>query len=268
MWKKSILLATFLISVFSFSIAGEIPTRPYPARWVNNLSDEMPGFLSSTEEAGLEKKLANFAAQTSNQIVIVIVDTLEGMEPWEYATQLGHEWGVGQEKFDNGIIILIKPNGEKGKRKLFLAVGYGLEGVIPDATTALIREQEMYPYFKTGEYFTALDKATDVLMALAKGEYNSDAYRKKSKGGWAIPFTIISILSFCIDHIWIFFILIFIITIIRKKRKGFTIGPDGTYNSSTWGSGGDSGWSSSSSDSFSSDFGGGDFGGGGSGGDW
>lgn len=239
-----------------------IPERPSPARLVNNLSVAMPNFLSANEAALLEQKLTDFANETSNQIVIVIVDDLGGDEPWSYATELGQKWGVGQGKFDNGIVILIKPTGDEGQRNLHIAVGYGLEGAIPDLTTKQIRENEMYPYFKRAEYYTALDKATTVLMAMAKGEYSSGAYGKKNKkklpAGLIIP------------------LIIFILLVIFKASKrgggngGLTMGAAGFILGNAFGGhrGGGGGFGGGGSSGGFGGFGGGGFGGGGSGGNW
>jgi uncharacterized protein len=262
MFKKYflLLLLPLFSTIASFAITDSLPERPSPPRLINNLSKAFPNFLSQQEEAQLEKKLQDFANQTSNQIVIVIVDDLGGDEPWNYATELGHKWGVGQAKFDNGIVILVKPTGDEGRRKLFIAVGYGLEGAIPDLTTKQIRENEMVPYFKIGQNFTAFDKATDVLMALAKGEYSSDAYGKKHSTK-RIPIGII---------IPLIFIILFVIFRSGKgggsgglsMGTGFFLGSmlGGGRGFGGGGGGGDSGGFGG--------FGGGGFGGGGSGGDW
>ena len=262
MLKKyfSLLLLTLFSAIASFAITDSLPERPSPPRLVNNLSKEFPNFLSQQEESQLERKLQDFANQTSNQIVIVIVDDLGGDEPWSYATELGHKWGVGQAKFDNGIVILVKPTGDAGHRNLFIAVGYGLEGAIPDLTTKQIRENEMVPYFKKGENFTALDKATTVLMALAKGEYSSDAYGKKhsSKG---LPMGII---------IPLIFIILFIILRSGKGggSGGLSMGTGFLLGSMFGGGRGFGGSSGGGSSGGFGGFGGGGFGGGGSGGDW
>src|SRR3989344_1914429 len=182
MLKKYI---SFLLVLFSVPVLAQtdgIPERPSPPRLVNNLSQEFPGFISSSEKAQLENKLATFANETSNQIVVVIVDDLGGMEPWDYATRLGQKWGAGQSKSDNGVVVLIKPTGGKGQRKVHIAVGYGLECAIPDATANQISDNELGPGLASGNYYEAIDKTVDVLMALAKGEYDSKAYGKKSKG--------------------------------------------------------------------------------------
>jgi len=263
MLKKNIsllLLALFSV-ISSFAQVTGIPERPNPPRLVNNLSKEMPDFLSPDEAERLERKLSDFANQTSNQIVIVIVDDLGGDEPWSYATELGQKWGVGQGKFDNGIVILVKPTGGEGQRNLHIAVGYGLEGAIPDLTTKQIRENEMYPYFKRGEYYTALDKATDVLMAMAKGEYSSDAYGKKNKKNFPVGVIIPLIL--------------FILFVIFKASKrgggggGLTMGAAGFILGNAFGHrGGGGGFGGGGSSGGFGGFGGGGFGGGGSGGNW
>lgn len=264
MLKKqfSLLILILLVSVTAFAQVTGIPERPSPPRLVNNLSKEMPDFLSPDEAERLERKLSDFANQTSNQIVIVIVDDLGGDEPWSYATELGQKWGVGQGKFDNGIVILVKPTGGEGQRNLHIAVGYGLEGAIPDLTTKQIRENEMYPYFKRGEYYTALDKATDVLMAMAKGEYSSDAYGKKNKKKFPVGVIIPLIL--------------FILFVIFKASKrggggggGLTMGAAGFILGNAFGHrGGGGGFGGGGSSGGFGGFGGGGFGGGGSGGNW
>ncbi len=260
--KALLLSAGFvLLQLLALAQRPDIPARPDPPKLVNNLSQEFPDFLSSGEEAALEKKLQDFAAETSNQIVVVIVDDLKGYEPYDFATELGQQWGVGQEKEDNGVVILVKPTGGQGERKTFIAPGRGLEGVIPDMTANDIVNKEMIPNFKDGNFYQGIDNACNVIMSLAKGEYNHKAYSKKSKGfsGLAIVIAIIVI----------------IVLLIRFGPKGnnrgrgggsgWTYGAGGFFggysSGSSWGGG------SSSGGGFGG-FGGGSFGGGGSGGSW
>lgn len=258
--KTSASIIIVLFSAFvSFAQTDGIPDRPSPPRLVNNFSKEFPDFLSEQEESQLEKKLEDFANQTSNQIVIVIDDELAGLEPFDYATRLGQKWGVGQGKSDNGIVIVIKPTGGQGHRKYFIAPGYGLQGAIPDLTCRQIEENELVPNLKSGKYYDALDKTTDVLMSLAKGEYNSDAYGKKHSKR-RIPLGVI---------IPLIFIILFIILRSSKGgggRGGLSIGT-GFFLGSMMGGGRGFGGGGGSSGGFGG-FGGGGFGGGGSGGDW
>jgi uncharacterized protein len=259
--KRLILLFFFL---FVQTIHAQVPARPDPPRLYNNLSKEQPDFLSPDEAAMLEQKLERFSNETSNQICVVVVDDLNGMDASQFAFDIGNEWGVGKKGFDNGIVILIKPTGGAGQRDLFIATGYGLEGAIPDLVTRRIREQEMYPYLKEGRNYEALDRATDVLMKLAKGEISQKDYapKREKRISWG---TIIFIL-----------ILISILSrLFRRGGGGYTYsgrgrshipwigmgGLGGFGGGRGWGGGGSSGggWGG---------FGGGGFGGGGSGGKW
>jgi uncharacterized protein len=252
-----LILSLFFINILSAQTTS-IPERPSPARLVNNLSKQFPNFISSDEEAQLEQKLEGFARETSNQIVIVIVDDFGGDEAYNYANRLGEKWGVGVAKSDNGIVILIKPT---EPHELFIAPGKGLEGAIPDITTKQIREDEMNPHLRNGENFTALDKGTDVLMSLAKGEYDSDAYAKKHSNT-KLPIQAIVLL--------IFFIIYIIIRISSRGggSGGLSMG-SGFFLGSMFGGGfGGGGGSSSSGGGGFGGFGGGSFGGGGSGGSW
>ena len=126
-----------------------------------------------------ETKLDAFTNTTSNQIAIVMIDSLYDHDMSEFATELGEEWQIGQKKFDNGVVILIQPS----THKVFIAPGYGLEGAIPDATCEEIVQTEIFPSFRTGDYYTGLNNAVDVIMGLAKGEYNSSDYAKKGDQG-------------------------------------------------------------------------------------
>lgn len=251
-----ILLVVFSSSVFAQS--DGIPERPSPPRLVNNLSKEFPDFLSSNEQRQLESKLADFANTTSNQIAVVIVDEIGGLEPWDFATRLHQKWGVGQSKEDNGVVILIKPTGGKGQRKVHISVGYGLEGAIPDATANQISDNELGPGLASGNYYQAIDKTVDILMAIAKGEYDSTAYAKKNKKSFPRKMIVPLIL-----------IILFIIYRASKGGRGggggMSMGTGFLLGNMFGGGGG--GFGGGSSGGFGG-FGGGGAGGGGAGGSW
>lgn len=252
------IIALCLFFIFNVSLA-QIASRPSPLKLYNNLSKEFPQFLNSAQAAQLEEKLEVFSNQTSNQICVVVLDDLNNMEAADYATKIINEWGIGQKSKNNGVVILVKPTGGSGGRDLFIAVGYGLEGAIPDLATKRIRDEEMYPYLKTGDNFTALDRATDKLMQLAKGEIDVVNYTRKSsqkghRSGKGFP--------------WIFIVII-IILIIKSMfgggggrtfgRSGMMFWGGSGFGSGGFGGGGGGGFGG---------FGGGSSGGGGSGGRW
>ena len=257
MFKKYFLLfiISFLAVNSTFCQKDDIPEPTN--RLVNNFSKEFPNFISKQEEEILEQKLVAFDKETSNQIVIVIIDDLSGYDPFEYATKIGRKWGVGQKKERNGIVILIKPTGGKDERKYFIATGKGLEGAIPDGICRDIEDNELLPNLKKGDFYAALDQTTDVLMSLAKGEYNSKTYSKKHNQNSLLRTIII-------------LIIIVIFFIVSSKRgggrgNGYTMGSGGIF----FGGGGFGGGSSGGSGGGGfGGFGGGGFGGGGSGGSW
>lgn len=265
------LIATFLVLfTLGFQSFGQIqnliPNQPKPAKLYNNLSVEMPDFLSKGEASQLENELVRFANNTSNQIVVVIVDDLKGLAPSEFATELGHKWGVGQEKEDNGIVLLICPVGGKNNRKVHIATGYGLEGAIPDATCRQIVDNEIIPSFKEGNYYAGIKSALAVLEDLSKGEYNSQEYlvqlKKKEKAKRIIVGIIVAIL-----------IVLAFLYFNRKGGGGMTMTSGGFFFGGLGsgyrggGFGGFGGGLSGGSGGFGG-FGGGGFGGGGAGGSW
>ncbi|MCE2734851.1 MAG: TPM domain-containing protein, partial [Flammeovirgaceae bacterium] len=123
--KKIAWILTLFVSIFASLSYAQVPDRPNPPRLVNNLSKEFPDFITAQEEQQLEQQLQNFSLETSNQICIVIVDDLNGMDDASFAVEILNKWGVGQKDKNNGIVILIKPTGNSGDRRIFISVGYG-----------------------------------------------------------------------------------------------------------------------------------------------
>lgn len=195
-FKKILLVLGFVFTSMGLIVAqDDIPARPKPLRLVNDITQT----LSAREINHLERKLINLSNTTSNQIVIFITNDLKGYAVNDFADRLGQKWGVGQKKFDNGVVIVVKPKVGREQGQVSISVGYGLDGAIPDLTANRIVDHEMIPSFKQNDYFTALDKSTGVLIALAAGEYNSDEYAAKTKSnpfGLLVP--VIAILFFVI----------------------------------------------------------------------
>ena len=169
--------ATLLAGLFFAVLAEAIPQRPSPARLVNDFAN----ILTYTQESQLEQFLVDFDDSTSNQIAVVTVTDLEGYSPAEYGTELGIKWEIGSKKFDNGIVVLIKPKTASSKGEISISVGYGLEGAIPDSYAKRIIETQAIPSFREGNYFEGTVRSCAVLMKLAKGEI-SEPPAKKDKG--------------------------------------------------------------------------------------
>jgi uncharacterized protein len=261
-------LIIFSLLIFGKVTGQEIPDPLSPPRLVNDYI----GLLNENQFRHLELKLRAFNDSTSTQIVIVIVKSLNGLSKEEFADQIGEKWGVGQKGKDNGVVVLVKPKYQNEQGEARISVAYGLEGVIPDALSIRIVQNEMIPAFKEGDYYTGLDRATTTIMSLAKGEFTADQYKKATQGsplGIAIPIIII--------------ILIFIF-MRRNSGNHFNTGSKGGPSiwTALWlasmlgnrGGGGSWGDFRSGGGSFGGGgggfggFGGGSFGGGGAGGSW
>jgi uncharacterized protein len=262
-------LVVFFCTISISRVSSQnIPERTSPPRLVNDFA----GILNEQEINVLERKLVAFNDSTSTQIAIVIVTTLDGYDKSDYAQRLGEKWGIGQKGQNNGVLILVKPKTTDSNGEVFIAQGYGLEGVIPDITCGEIVDKEILPAFRNEDYFSGLSNATNVIMSLARGEFSASQYGKSAKksGGKGLPIGLI------------FFIVFIIIAATSGKSGGshnknissgglpfwLLLGMMGGGRGSHGGSwGGFSGGSGGGGGGFGG-FGGGSFGGGGAGGSW
>lgn len=178
----------FLLFTVLVSIHAQLPSRPVPPRLVNDYT----GTLTSSQVTSLETMLVNYNDTTSTQILVLLVDDLQGYDIHQYATEIGHSWGVGQQSKNNGAVILIKPNkgGEKGR--VTISVGYGLEQYVTDAVSKRIIEKEMIPEFQNGNYYKGIVKAVNVIMDLCSGKFTADEYAGKGIPIWLIILIIIA----------------------------------------------------------------------------
>jgi uncharacterized protein len=174
--KKYFATALILVIIFPL-LAQEIPEPMQPPRMVNDFS----GLLNAGDRQKLESKLQEFYYKTSTQIYVVILDTLAGYDIAEFSFLLGDKWGIGTRGKDNGILILMNPSRDRKHGDVFIASGYGLESVVPDASANRIVDYDMVPRFKELDYYGGLDAATSTIMDLTRGEYTMDEYIKKKE---------------------------------------------------------------------------------------
>jgi uncharacterized protein len=172
----SVLLLLILPVLFGSLFAQDFPEKPVPPRLVNDFA----GLLSRQEANALEQKLVAFNDSTSTQIAVVIVKSLNDYDLVDFADRLAEKWGIGQKGRDNGILILVKPKTADSGGEITIRTGYGMEGVVPDLTASEIIDREIVPSFSNSDFYGGLDKATNTLMALTRGEYTADQYGKSS----------------------------------------------------------------------------------------
>ncbi|MDX2305081.1 MAG: TPM domain-containing protein [Microscillaceae bacterium] len=154
---------SFWMGISIFTFAQKIPTAPKPIRFVN----DYVGLLSKSEIRELEMKLSDYADSTSSEVVIVIIDTLQGYSIENFSLKLARSWGIGQSDKDNGILILMAVK----DRSIRIEVGLGIEAYISDEKTKEVIENEIIPYFKKGEFYIGLDISTTQLIELLKGVF-------------------------------------------------------------------------------------------------
>lgn len=171
-----LLFAAILVNISSRAANFDCTLTPPAKSEQIKLVWQFTELLSSSEEAQLNAKLIEFARETSNRLLVIVVDTLCGLPESDLAFDIGEKWGIGKAGFDNGLVLLVKPNGPPGQRKVFIAVGYGLEGGIPDLMAKRVVDNEIIPRFKEGNYYAGIDAGTTVLMDIAKGEYDEHSY--------------------------------------------------------------------------------------------
>jgi uncharacterized protein len=156
------LFTIFLFLIFDLS--AQIPTKPEPAQYVNDYS----GLLNDAQKINLETELEAFYQSSSNQLVIVIIDTIPKDNSIEiFAEKWFANWGIGEKEKDNGVLLLISLK----DRKTRIEVGYGLESAIPDAFAAQIIDRNMIPNFRDGNYYDGIVSAVNRIKEASRGEF-------------------------------------------------------------------------------------------------
>jgi uncharacterized protein len=246
--KKLFLL--FILPIIIIQAQTEFPT-------LDKYATDFTSTLSNTELNTLNSALKSFQDSTSNQVIFLMVSSLNGYPLESYTYEIAAKNKIGTAKNNNGILFFVA----KDDRKMRIEVGYGLEGALPDALTNSILRNEVKPYFKHGDYYSGIAAGLNSIMKASIGEYKNENRNDEDEGG-KFPFGVIIA------------IIVFILVSSRGgKGKGGGILPwliigsmsGGSRRSGGWGDGGGSGFGGGFG-GFSG--GGGSFGGGGSSGSW
>ena len=269
--KRLLLLAA---CIFAALIIG----RADDAELLNKLSPE--GLLNDFAKVfddGQKQACAGCLAQikekTAAQVAVVTLTSLEGGEINDFASRLYQKWGIGEKGKDNGALILVAIQDRKAR----IEVGYGLEGILPDAKTGRIIDETMLPFFRQQRFAEGIIKAVETLGVIiaqnagttitnmpaaisptsAAPAAAAQAQPEKQPSNVETVFFIFIICLFLFFFIWAIF-----------KGKGRSGGSGSSGDSGTSGGGSGSSDSGSSSSSSGSGFGGGSSGGGGASRGW
>ena len=151
----------FLLALFALSAWAQVEV-PDLSRRVTDLS----GTLSAQQVAELESRLAALENRKGSQIAVLIVPTLEGEDIAQYGIRVAEKWKIGRARVDDGVILIVAKN----DRKLRIEVGYGLEGVIPDAIAKRVIAETITPPFRSGDYYGGIAAGVGQLEKLIDGE--------------------------------------------------------------------------------------------------
>jgi uncharacterized protein len=263
-------LALVLALVMSW-LAFAAPNYPeLTGRIVDNAN-----LISQDDKAAIEAELAALETQSTDQVAVVTVNSLDGYEIEDYGIGLARKWQIGQKDKDNGILLIVAPN----ERKVRIEVGRRLEPLMTDTMSRLIIENAILSKFRRGDFSGGIRDGVRDIKAVLLGD--AEEVKKRARGGRTPqddPTAIIQMVIFLLIVLFIFWQIRRAAIAQReyeasltpeqrrqlRRRRGYggpIIIPGGSGDwGGGWsgGGGGGGGWSG----------GGGDFGGGGATGSW
>jgi len=250
---RSIVLAWVGIILLAGCIHAAETIPPAPKAFFNDYA----GVVKADTARQLNSLLEDFERQASSQIVVAVYPKMQSDSSIEdYTFRVAESWKVGQKGKNNGAVLFVFIQ----DRALFIQVGYGLEGALPDALAKQIIENDIKPHFRNGDYGAGLSAGVNAILAATRGEYRGTG---RTAGESAERKVVAPGLVFLILVIVIVLFRVFAATNRVYHRRGYIStggGWGGGWGGGSWGGGGGGGGGFSG--------GGGSFGGGGAGGNW
>src|SRR5881398_1834265 len=164
--QPALLVAAFFAFLATKSQAAEV-IPPKPDRYFNDYAN----VVSKEAARRFNEQLARFERETSDQIVVAVFPKMQSDSSVDdYTQRVAQSWGVGQKDKRNGAVLFVFID----DRKMFIQVGYGLEGALPDITAFHITARHIKPRFRTGDYAGGLDEGVDLILKAIRGEYKGD----------------------------------------------------------------------------------------------
>ncbi len=250
---RSLAFSALLLLAGALPAAERIP--PAPPRYFNDYA----GVVSRPVADRLNARLEQFERDSSSQLLVAIYPRMESASSVEdYTVRVAQAWRAGQAGKNNGAVLFSFMQ----EHQLYLQVGYGLEGVLPDATAKRIIEQEIVPRFRTGDIDGGMSAAVEALIAATKGEYRGTGRTQAhaSSQNFYVNWPLVILFFVFMGFKWFQW---------RRNPAAIFLNP-GRRTSTwiNWGGGSGGGWSGGSDGGGGFSGGGGSFGGGGAGGKW
>ena len=248
------LTTAVLLIASSLSAAEVIPSKP--DRYFNDYAH----VVSPAAALRFNEQLAQFERETSNQVVVAVFPKMQSdSDVADYTQRVAQAWGVGTKERRNGAALFVFIE----DRKMFIQVGYGLEGPLPDATCFDITEYRIKPHFRGGDYEGGLAVGINSMLQAIRGEYKGSGKTvREQRRNVPVP-------SFIFFIIFIFVLMMIARATRRRGGYGYSGRGGGPIFIPMGFGGGGGGWSSGGGGGFSGfSGGGGSFGGGGAGSSW
>lgn len=139
--------------------------------------NDYAGVINAEQARGLESRLTQFEAETGHQVAVLTLPTLEGEDIEGFSIRVAESWQIGQKGFDNGVILIVAVK----DRRLRLEVGYGLEGVLPDATAKRIISEYIVPRFRVEDYAGGITAGIEAVLSIIKNEPLPESARRRNQ---------------------------------------------------------------------------------------
>lgn len=177
--KKVLILTSFFLPLLSFAFT--VPERP------TGFVQDYAKLFTVEQVANLESKISNFEKNTTNEISVVIIPSLDGDTVENVAQEIFTKWGIGKKDKNNGILLLISI----AERRTRIHTGYGVEGDLTDIGTSYIQSDIIAPAFRNGDYIGGINGAVDKMIeALGGNSIVPEGYSvsEKSRTDWKYIF--------------------------------------------------------------------------------
>ena len=161
--RPRLLLLGFLLILF-LSLNSSSPALEIPA--LTGRVNDLAGLLTPDRKLKLEKKLSQFEQETTHQVVVLTIPTLEGDAIEDFSIRVADAWKIGQQGVANGVILLVAQK----ERKIRIEVGRGFEGILPDLVASRIIREVILPRYREGDYPGSIEAGVDSILEITRGE--------------------------------------------------------------------------------------------------
>jgi uncharacterized protein len=196
-WALLSLMALYASSAVHAALPNSCLPPPRPRVLLVDEAD----LLSEAEEMALQTELLKGLDSLGVSFVVVTHPTFCGLEPFEFATEVGDTWGVGRVGEDFGVVLAVRPRSEDADGQIFLATGRGTEGILTDAMSGRIIDR-MRPFLAEAAWYEGLHTGTAAVFEVLEGKAISASGTGKQSPQLPWPAFILLVFVFIVAPAW------------------------------------------------------------------